>query len=188
MDQPQEEPLADLRWVPLDGEREKGGTDTKTMLVARSTLFWSIFPICLLLSCQRTPTKSAKANSQNPASSVEQGVIAPEVVRSEKVHIENGLKMLTVGNANGHYLLSCYTEAGGCITPEPNKNYLLINKNTYWKMPGAKDFITLTFVQDWTVTYKEAENIGLVPENGGGPYELGMYSLLSWEQEPLKKP
>src|SRR5262249_14973964 len=46
---------------------------------------------------------------------------------------------------------------------------------TRWKMPGAKDFITLTFVQDWTVKYNEGENIGLVPEDANG--DLGIFLL-----------
>ena len=41
----------------------------------------------------------------------------------------------------------------------------------------AKTFITLAFVQDWTVKYNEGGNIGLVPEESGGPDKLGMYVL-----------
>jgi len=49
-------------------------------------------------------------------------------------------------------------------------------------MPGAKDFITLAFVQDWTVSYNQGENIGLVPQeaDGAGPEGMGMYTLDSW--------
>jgi len=64
-----------------------------------------------------------------------------------------------------------------CITPERNKNYLLFNKDTRWKMPRAKDFISLAWIQDWTVKYNEGENIALVPEQGGGPKDLGMFLL-----------
>jgi hypothetical protein len=42
-------------------------------------------------------------------------------------------------------------------------------------MPGATAFITLAFVQDWTVKYNEGENIGLVPEKGSG--DFGMFLL-----------
>jgi hypothetical protein len=42
-------------------------------------------------------------------------------------------------------------------------------------MPGAKDFITLAFVQDWTVKYNEGINIGLVPDEAKG--DLGMFLL-----------
>jgi hypothetical protein len=150
-------------------------------------LLWAISAVGLALSCCTSPTKPGKANSQSPASIVgkqpspdDDGIVPPEVVRSENVHIENGFKTVTVSNASGHYVLSCNIKAAGCITPTPGENYLLFNKNTRWKMPGARDFITLAFVQDWTVTYNEAENIGLVPENGGGGSGLGVYMLNSW--------
>ena len=161
------------------------------MFAASWKLHVAILLAVLLVSCSTPSTKPAKAISQIPGSIVEQpnlqahddSVIPPEVVRSEEVHIGNGEKLLTVGNANGHYLLSCATKADGCITPAPNKNYLLFTKTTHWKMPGAQDFMNLKFLQDWTVTYKEAENIGLVPEVGSGqPDELGMYRLRSWSR------
>ena len=104
-----------------------------------------------------------------------QNLVPPEVVRFENVHVDGDVKTVTVGNANGHYSLFCNVKADGCITPERGKNYLLFDANTRWKMPGAKDFITLAFVQDWTVKYNEGENIGLVPEQGGG--DLGMFLL-----------
>jgi hypothetical protein len=103
------------------------------------------------------------ANSQ----AASEKLIAPEIVRFEKMHIDDDTKTVTVGNANRHYLLSCSAKAAGCITPEPTKNYLLFDKNTRWRMPGATTLIDLAFVQDWTVLYKEAENIGLVPEQRG---------------------
>jgi hypothetical protein len=73
------------------------------------------------------------------------------------------------------YTLFCNVKAAGCITPERGKNYLLFDTSTRRKMPGAKDFITLAFVQDWTVKYNEGENIGLVPEDAKG--DLGMFLL-----------
>ena len=74
------------------------------------------------------------------------------------------MKIVTVGNAQRHYSLFCNVTAAGCITPERGKNYLLFDGKTRWKMPGAKDFIDLAFVQDWTVKYNQGENIGLIPE------------------------
>jgi hypothetical protein len=113
----------------------------------------------------------------NPAAASSQTLIPPEVVQFENAHVDDDVKTVAVGNAKRHYSLFCNVKAAGCITPEPNKNYLLFNKDTRWKMPGAKDFITLAFVQDWTVTYKTGENIGLVPEQGGGSNQLGMFLL-----------
>jgi hypothetical protein len=104
-----------------------------------------------------------------------QDIVAPEVVRLENVRVDGDMKIVTMGNAKKHYSLFCNVKADGCITPERNKNYLLFNKDTRWKMPGAKDFITLSFVQDWTVKYNEGENIGLVSEDGNGG--LGMFLL-----------
>src|SRR5665213_587484 len=112
--------------------------------------------ICaVLFSCGTSPSKQADENSPTSTAkgqkkqSQDDGVVLPEVVRSKNVHIANGLKIVTVGNANGEYLLSCNIQApSGCITPIPGKNYQLFNKNTRFKRPGAKDFITLAFVQD----------------------------------------
>ena len=106
-----------------------------------------------------------------------QNLVPPEVVRFENVHVDGDVETVTMGNANRYYSLYCNVKTAGCITPEPNKNYLLFNKDTHWKMPGAKDFITLAFVQDWTVKYNEGENIGLVAEQGGGPDQLGVFLL-----------
>jgi len=91
-------------------------------------------------------------------------VTSPEIVQLEKVRIENDVKTLIVGNAKARYLLMCSMKAQGCITPAASKNYLLFNKETRWRRPGATGFISLQFMQDWTVSYNDAENIGLLPE------------------------
>jgi len=168
--------------------QRKGMTGRKKMAGANKIVL--AMCICaVLFSCGTSPSRRANGNSQTPAAegqkkqSQDDAVVLPEVVRSKSVHIANGLKTVTVSNANGEYLLSCNIQASsGCITPIPGKNYQLFNKNTRFKRPGAKDFITLAFVQDWTVSYKEGENIGLVPEepDGAGPAGFGMYTLDSW--------
>jgi len=104
-----------------------------------------------------------------------QNLVPPEVVRLENVRIDGEMRVVYVGSAKKHYVLFCNIKADGCITPQANKNYLLFDANTRWKMPGAKDFITLAFVQDFTVKYSEGENIGLVPEGADG--DLGMFIL-----------
>lgn len=104
----------------------------------------------------------------------------PEIVRVENVRGKDDMKILTVGNTNGHYRLVCNIKAAGCINPVPARDYLLFNKDTSWKMPGATSLIDLKFVQDWTVNYRDVENIGLVPKDSGGPGELGMYIFESW--------
>jgi hypothetical protein len=105
-----------------------------------------------------------------------QEIVRPEVVHLESVRVDDDVKTVTVGNAKGHYTLFCNVKADGCITPERKKNYLLFNKDTRWKMPGAKDFLTLAFIQDWTVKYNEGENIGLVPDEDAKG-DLGMFVL-----------
>src|ERR1700758_4427389 len=95
-------------------------------------------------------------------------IIPPEVVQVEAVNITDEIKYVTIGNQMGSYLLMCNIHVDGCITPEPGASYYLFNKNTYWKMPGAKEFIDLKWVQDWTATYNQAENVALVPDVTSG--------------------
>ena len=92
-------------------------------------------------------------------------LVPPEVVRLENVKVEGDIRTVYMGNANRHYVLFCNIKADGCFTPSSDKNYLLFNANTRWKMPGAKDFLTLKFMQDWTVKYNQGENIGLIAED-----------------------
>jgi hypothetical protein len=139
-------------------------------------LLW-VSALSLTLSCCVSKPVSTLEKQKGPN---EVGVVPPEIVRAENVHIENGLKTVAVSNANGRYLLSCYIEALGCMTPAPGENYFLVNKNTRWKKLGATEFTTLAVVQDWTSTYNNAENIGLVPEGGGRGSGLGVYMLESW--------
>jgi hypothetical protein len=75
-------------------------------------------------------------------------------------------------------VLFCNVKTDGCVTPKENKNYLLFDGKTRWKMPGATDFITLSFVQEMTVTYNKGENIGLVPQDVDG--DFGMFVLDPW--------
>jgi hypothetical protein len=104
-----------------------------------------------------------------------QNIIPPEVVRLENVKVDSEMRTVYVGNANKHYVLFCNAKAVGCITPQANKNYLLFNAKTRWKITGGTDFIMLTFVQDLTTKYDQGENIGLVAEDAKG--DLGMFIL-----------
>jgi opacity protein-like surface antigen len=93
-----------------------------------------------------------------------QDIVPPEVVHLESARVDHDIKIVTVGNAKAHYTLICNVKADSCITPERGKNYLLFDGSTRWKMPGAKEFITLSSVQDWTIKYNKGINIGLVSE------------------------
>ncbi len=104
----------------------------------------------------------------------------PEIVRSKQVQIDHEIKTVTVGNANGDYVLSCNMKAENCQTPTPGKNYYVFNKTTKWKFSGATGYVTLKWFQDWSVSYPNGENIALVPSDGGQPEEIGMYWLSSW--------
>ena len=109
-----------------------------------------------------------------------QNLVPPEVVQLENVQVEGDMKTIYVGNANKHYLLICNINADGCITPEENKNYLLFDSNTRWEMPRAKDFLTLKYLQHWTVTYNQGKNIGLIAEDPSTPSTglgIGMFIL-----------
>ena len=107
----------------------------------------------------------------------------PEIVRFQTVRTDKGSKFVTVGNAKGSYKLSCNLKVTGCITPGSAKDYYVFKKGTRWRMPGAKVDIDLTFVQDWIGAYKNSENIGLVPKDGGGPETLGIFTLGSWTKK-----
>ena len=78
-----------------------------------------------------------------PAATFAQDLVPPEIVRLEKTRIEGYQKIVEMGNGSSHYALYCKIQMPGCITPEPNINYLLFDKNTRWRMPRAKDLITL---------------------------------------------
>jgi hypothetical protein len=140
------------------GKRPVGSECDKCKLRRMGTVvrFLLLIMLCLL---------STEAKAQ---------VVPPEVVRLELVLEEDGMRTVYVGNANNHYLIYCNTKAdAGCITPEENKNYLLFDAKTRWKMPGAKDFLTLAFIQDWTIKYNQGENVGLVAQDNNG--DLGLF-------------
>jgi len=106
----------------------------------------------------------------------------PEIVHSRQVRIEGGdVKTVIVGNDNGEYELFCNTKASNCLRHAPAKGHYVFNSNTKWKMPGANGYITLKFIQDWTVSYNKTENIALVPVEGRAQDELGVYRLSSWK-------
>jgi hypothetical protein len=115
-----------------------------------------------------------------PIAASAQNVVPPEIVQPDSVSIDGDVKTVKVGNAKGVYTLSCNLKADGCITPQPATNYLLFNKNTRWKLPGATEFITLQFFQDWLVKYDAGENVGLWPEDRNA--DFGIFLLKRWDR------
>lgn len=119
----------------------------------------------------------------HPSAAISQteNINRPETVRLGDVRVFRDMKSVTVGNAQKHYYLYCNMKADGCITPKQDKNYLLFNESTRWKVPGATEFLTLAFMQDWKVKYNESENIGLYPEDNKD--EFGVFILNRIEKD-----
>jgi len=154
-------------------------------LLCASVMFGLVF----VVSCSSSPPKQSvnavKAASDStvvqpdPQRQPEETFTPPEVVRSEEVRIENGLKTLTVGNSHGHYHLWCNIKANACVTPMPGKDYLVFSKTTRWRFGASKEVATLKFFQDFSVIYNNQENIALVPADDG---PFGTYARLSWSK------
>ena len=102
-----------------------------------------------------------------------ENAVRPEVVQLENVLVEGEMRTVYVGNANNHYLIYCNTKAEGCFEPEENKNYFLFTESTRWKLPGATEFLTLAFMQEFFTKYNQGENVALVPEDNKG--ERGVF-------------
>src|SRR5262249_26468968 len=121
---------------------------------------------------------AAIVSAQNPPESqanAENGVVPPETVRVEKQSADGDTRYATVGNEKGHFWLVCKATAKGCISLDASRNYLLFNSRTRWMLPGAKEFMTLSLVQDSTSKYEKGESIGLVSESRQG--DMGMFLL-----------
>jgi hypothetical protein len=67
-----------------------------------------------------------------------------------------------------------------CLAPRPQRDYLLFKSNTKWLVTGAPEPMTLSFMQDYTVSYNRAENIGLMSSQKSDDEGFGVYWLLSW--------
>lgn len=113
---------------------------------AEKKFFLAICIAALFLSCGTSPKKSAKANVQPvPATEVEQqptqAIVPPEIVRSKNMRIANGLKILTMANATGDYVLSCSLKAAeSCITPTPGKKIFFIQQKYLLEASGCEEF------------------------------------------------
>ena len=104
----------------------------------------------------QTKTEQPKPAAQSVSSAApDSTLVAPDTVRVEKV------------------------------TPAPSKDYFLFNKTTKWKFPGATGYVTLDWLQDWSIKYTNLENIALVPDEGART-AIGMYWLVSWSKNEAK--
>jgi S1-C subfamily serine protease len=153
--------------------------DAKRLLLTKSAKIHD-------LPNETEPVKAQTHDADAPAQQVNPqqqnaGLVPPEVVRSEEVQIESGVKTLTVGNAHRRYHLFCNATLDSCMSPTADKNYLVFSETTRWQMPGAKEPLTLKFLQDYSVTYNNQENIALFHADPDTDSSFGMYVLLSVE-------
>jgi hypothetical protein len=145
----------------------------------------------LLCSCSDAP-KSTKALTPPTAQSIGsdgspvQNAPQPEVVQLIKVETVDGITHSTVGNVAGEYVLVCNPDANkdsgvhSCLAPRAQRDYLLFRKDTKWLMKEAKQPLSLSFMQDFSVTYNKGENIGLLPARNTDGESFRVYWLLSW--------
>jgi hypothetical protein len=144
--------------------------------VWRTLLLVPIGTLAVLVLCSCSVPKPSQPAKALLAHSVDDGSTVPDAPEPEVVQLRNieavgGEKHVTVGNVAGDYVLVCNEEVNdkekypipSCISPRPQMNYLLFRANTKWKVKGAKDPMTLAFMQDFTVSYNHSENIGLLP-------------------------
>jgi hypothetical protein len=157
----------------------------------RRTIANVLLPIVALTLCSCTkPMESAKPLAAHQIPSDGKPVPdapEPEVVQLKKVEEINGEKHVTVGNDAGQYVLVCEEAANNeeesmipsCLTPRPQVDYLLFKSDTKWQITGAQNAIDLKFMEDWSVHYKDAENVGLKSALKSSE-AFGVYTLLSW--------
>jgi hypothetical protein len=118
----------------------------------------------------------------------------PEVVQPKSVQTVDRTLRVTVGNTAGDYVLVCNldanTEVGpkSCSAPNPQRNYLLFRGNTKWLVKGAQDPIDLQFMQNYSVRYNDAENIGLLPAKASKEEYFRVFWLLSWTASSAMMP
>lgn len=109
----------------------------------------------------------------------------PEVVQLKKVEMVDREIQVTMSNIAGDYLLVCNPDANreviqSCLAPRPQQNYLLFRQDTKWQINGAKEPISLHFMQDFSVSYNGKENIGLLPTKPVGNESFRLFWLRSW--------
>ncbi len=144
------------------------------------TLWAAAMLLAVALSCTSSPPPPKPAPEPAPATAP--SAMSPETVRVKDVTFHGGVKNVTMSNDKGTYILACNSNRDSCQTPAPDKDYLLFNKGTKWKFPGATEYTTLDFIQQFSGKYRGGvENIALIPSNANTPGNIGMYWLVSWK-------
>jgi hypothetical protein len=165
--------------------------------IPKAWMLLLLLPIALS-ACSQSP-KKAETTAPMPAHLTDAdgtpvpGSPEPEIVQLKSIEMVEGALHVTVGNIAGDYVLVCNPGANkdaatdNCAAPFPRENYLLFRKSTKWLINGAKEPLTIEFMQDWSVTYNNKENIMLWPAKKS-EHEFGrMFWLLSWTaRQPIK--
>lgn len=112
----------------------------------------------------------------------EDSELPPQIVRVESVRNADGIKFVVLSNKDGRFNVSCNLNAQGCITPARGRDYYVFEKTTRWTIPGAKNPITLSFIQNRTVTYPDIENIGILAKNSDTSPGMGLFILNYWTE------
>ena len=152
------------------------------------TLWAAALLLAVALSCTSSSPapKPAPATAQATTPATAPNTESPETVRVKDVTFNGGVKNVTMSNDKRTYILACKPNFDSCLTPAPGKDYLLFNKRTKWKAPGAREYTTLDFLQQFSGKYSGkyqggVENIALIPSSANTPGSIGMYWLVSWK-------
>jgi hypothetical protein len=134
-----------------------------------------------------TPANAPLAHSVASNGQAVSGAPEPEVVQLSQIEDVEQERHVTVGNAAGDYVLVC-TPVGydggaipSCVSPRPQRNYLLFRENTRWLVSGEKDPISLQSIQRVAVNYNRPQNVVLVPAQKTDGEPPGVYWILSWK-------
>lgn len=148
--------------------------------------------LALLCAC-RGKSKTSAPSVPEPAHLTDAdgtavaGFPEPEIVHLESVETARGSLIVTVGNAIGDYALICNLDANkeagiqSCLAPRPDRDYLLFRKDTKWLAKGAKKPLDLEFMQDFSVSYNDRQNIGLLPAKSTEGEDFRLFRLSSWK-------
>lgn len=162
-------------------------------MLFRLTNYWKLATIVIqinLLACSgpnTVPPPAANLVASDGTRVV--GAPVPEVVQLRRIEMRGPEKYVTVGNVAGDYLLVCSLDVNeetgalrSCLSPLPQRDYLIFRGTTKWLLKGAKTPLSLEVMQDWTVTYNRHENVGLfaAKESNDEDGRFGVYWLSSW--------
>ncbi len=163
-------------------------------ILVDSVWAFALLLLVLLSACSRTPkspdvTMPIIAHLTDADGTPVPNAPEPEVVQLKSVEDVDRTLRVTVGNTAGDYVLVCNLDANGevgfksCSAPNPQRNYLLFRGNTKWLIKGAQEPMSLDLMQNYSVKYNNAENIGLLPARTSKE-DYRVFWLSSWTAKP----